>query len=124
MDQREGEFMQAVGESFADCVCPPVPRDDIYIAASWDIICKQLDDKVTPSRFATLNRADFERLRKAFGEYFECKPPSLAQVKLAVQVSLARWPVGSLGETAEPKAAPDRSGKKPSRVSRPPRRRK
>ena len=115
---RLGEFMQAVGESFADCVCPPVPHDNMFVADCWDIVCKQVGDEVTPWRLATLTRADLERLRKAFGSYFECNPPSLAQVKSAVKVSLARWPVGSLGESSD-----QDGGSKPSPGSRSPRRR-
>lgn len=95
---RLGDFMQAVGESFADCVSPPIPNDNILIADFWDIVCKQVGDEVTPSRLAALTRTDLERLRMAIGSYYECRPPSLAQVKTAIKVCLARWPVGSLGE--------------------------
>jgi hypothetical protein len=115
--------MQAVGESFADCVCPPVPCGNMFVADCWDIVCEQLVDEVTPSRLAALTRSDLERVRKAFGSYFECNPPSLAQVKAAVKVSLARWPVGSLGESADLDVAPDRGGTKASHGSRSPRRR-
>jgi hypothetical protein len=123
MDRRQGDFMQAVGESFADCVCPPVPHGNMFVADCWDIVCEQVGDGVTPTRLASLVRADLERLRKAFGSYFECDPPSLTQVKEAIRVSLARWPVGSLGESAEQDAAPDRGGTKVSQSSRSPRRR-
>ena len=120
---RQSEFMQAVGECFADCVCPPVPRGNMFVADCWDVVCEAVGQEVTPARLAALTRADLERLRMAFGSYFDCGAPSLRQVKAAVEVSLARWPVGSLGEAAEPDGASDRGGRKPSRGSRPPRRR-
>src|SRR4051794_28344418 len=120
---RQGEFMQAVGESFADCVCPPVPHGNMFVADCWDIVQKAVGDDVTPSLLAALTRADLERIRKAFGSYFDCDPPTLAQVKEAIRVSLARWPVGSLGESAEQGAAPDRGGTKSSQGSRSPHRR-
>lgn len=115
--------MQGVGESFADCICPPVPHGNMFVADCWDIVCEQVGDEVTPSRLAALTRTELERLRKAFGSYFECSPPSLAQVKAAVKMSLARWPVGSLGDSAEQDIAPARGGSKPSRGSRAPHRR-
>ena len=33
-----------------------------------------------------------------FGEQFECKAPSARKIKAAIAQTLARWPVGSLGE--------------------------
>jgi hypothetical protein len=42
-----------------------------------------------------------------FSEYFECDAPTVWQVRDAIAHTLARWPVGSLGEPAEPGAAPD-----------------
>jgi hypothetical protein len=108
---RRSEFMQAVGECFADCVCPPVPGGNMFVADCWDVVCEAAGPDVTPARLAALTRADLERLRKGFGAYFDCTAPSLRQVKAAITVSLARWPVGSLGETAEPGATPGRTGR-------------
>jgi hypothetical protein len=59
---------------------------------------------------AALTADQIAALARKFGEYFECDPPAVAQVKDAISHSLARWPVGSLGETAEPGAAHDRLG--------------
>jgi hypothetical protein len=113
MDQgkrdRQGDFMQAVGESYADCVCPPVPHGNMFVPDCWDVLCDAVGVEVTPARLAALTSADLDRLRTALGSYFQCDPPSLRQVKAAVKVSLARWPVGSLGEPAEPGASPERA---------------
>ncbi len=55
-EQESAGFALAMGESFADAVCPPVP-------------------------FAT-----------AFGEWFASSPPSVVQIREAVEATLARWP--------------------------------
>lgn len=105
--QRQSDFFQALGECFAECVCPPVPWDDLTIADGWDIACRALDGKVTPTRLAALTPADVRRLGAAFAERFDTAAPSARQIRAAVAAALARWPVGSLGEPAEPGAAAD-----------------
>ena len=40
-------------------------------------------------------------LARKFGEYFECNAPTVEQVRDAIAKTLARWPVGSLGESAD-----------------------
>lgn len=55
-------------------------------------------DRVTPTSLAALKKADIARLGKTFGEYFASSSPSASQIKEAIRLTLARWPVGSLGE--------------------------
>ena len=65
---------------------------------------------VTPARLAALGEDQVSDLARKVGEYFECDPPRVEQVRDAIAHTLARWPVGSLGESAEPGAAPDPAG--------------
>jgi hypothetical protein len=94
--------MQALGESFADCVCPPVPFENMFVADCWDVVCRAVGDEVTPARLASLTTAELRGLGAAFGAYFGSAAPSVRQLRAAVGVTLARWPVGSLGEQAAP----------------------
>ena len=57
---------------------------------------------VTPARLAGLGGPQVAALAGRFGEYFGCEPPSVGQVQEAIAQTLFRWPVGSLGEDAEP----------------------
>jgi hypothetical protein len=95
---RQAEFMQAMAESFAECVCPPIPPGNDFIAGSIDVVQCSVVDELTPSRLAALKSEDIRRLAQEFGQYFGSKAPSVRQVKDAIAVTLARWPVGSLGE--------------------------
>jgi hypothetical protein len=92
------EFEQAMGESFAECVCPPVPFQNMITDECREVVRMVAGDGVTPTSLAALTKADIARLGKAFGEHFESTAPSVAQIKEAIRLTLARWPVGSLGE--------------------------
>ena len=65
---------------------------------------------VTPARLAALGEDQVSDLARKFGEYFECDAPTVEQVQDAIAHTLARWPVGSLGEAAGPGAVPDPAG--------------
>ena len=56
---------------------------------------------MTPARLAALGEDQVSDLARKVGEYFECDPPRVEQVRDAIAHTLARWPVGSLGESAE-----------------------
>jgi hypothetical protein len=94
------EFEQAMGESFAECVCPPVPFMNGITDECCEVVRMVAGYQVTPARLAAFRKADIERLSKAFGEYFGTADPSVKQIKEAIALTLARWPVGSLGEKA------------------------
>jgi hypothetical protein len=53
---------------------------------------------VTPRSLAALTDEQIVALVQKFGEYFETESPSVERIKEAIARTLARWPVGSLGE--------------------------
>ena len=52
----------------------------------------------TPRVLGALTDAQIVELSVAFGRYFESESPSVNQVKNAIARTLARWPIGSLGD--------------------------
>jgi hypothetical protein len=92
------DFETAMGEEFGDLVCPPVPTLDASPHECCQAVWLALGRDVTPSSLANLSELQFRRLAKAFSNYFECAPPSVAQLAEAVARTLSRWPPGSLGE--------------------------
>lgn len=92
------EFEQAVGECFAESVCPPIPFENMITDVCFEIVEKVTGKPMTPRRLAALKEPEVERLCKAFSAYFETTAPSGAQIRRAVRVALGRWPIGSLGD--------------------------
>ena len=84
------EFEQAMGESFAECTCPPVPFQNMISDECCEVVRMVAGDRVTPATLATMTKADIARLGKAFGEYFESTAPSVAQIKAALGGDLSR----------------------------------
>ena len=103
----QGDFDTALGESFSDYVSPPVPFEDASPHECCEAVWLAVGRDVTPTRLAGLGGPQVAVLARRFGEYFGCEPPSVSQVRDAVAQTLTRWPVGSLGEAAEPGAAAD-----------------
>ena len=101
------DFEQALGETFGDYVSPPVPFEDASPHECCEVVWAVAGRDVTPARLAALGEDQLSDLARKFGEYFECDAPTVEQVRDAIAHTLARWPVGSLGESAEPGAAPD-----------------
>jgi hypothetical protein len=95
------DFEQALGETFSEHVCPPVPFEDASPHECCEVVWSVVGDDVTPARLAALTRAEIASLAKEFGDYFESDAPAVKQVKEAIAQTLARWPVGSLGEKVE-----------------------
>ena len=62
---------------------------------------------VTPARLGALTADQVAGLARKFGDYFACDPPTVEQVKDAISRTLARWPVGSLGEQPELDGVPE-----------------
>ena len=95
--QEHAGFLTAMGESFAEAVCPPVPWDEASPHECCQAIWSVLSRRVTPDSLGSLNDDNIGALAEAFAKHFESAPPSRAQVRRAVAATLARWPVGSLG---------------------------
>jgi hypothetical protein len=92
------DFEQAMGEAFGYFVSPPVPFEDASPHECCEVIWSVVGRKVTPRDLAALGDAQIVALSRKFAEYFESQPPNVDKVKDAVACTLARWPVGSLGE--------------------------
>jgi hypothetical protein len=92
------DFETAMGEEFGYAVSPPVQALDASPHECCEVIWLALGRDVTPSTLANLSEAHFRYLAKAFGDYFECAEPPLAQLAEAVARTLFRWPAGSLDE--------------------------
>jgi hypothetical protein len=92
-----------MGESFSDAICPPVSEDDASAHECYNAMWSVLGKGVTPSVLAALSTSQISRLAIGIGRYFETEPPTVEQVRAAIARTLARWPVGSLGEQSEEK---------------------
>jgi hypothetical protein len=90
------DFLQAAGESFGDCICPPIPFEDASAHECCEVLTEALGDGFTPDRLAALTDTEMATLATRFGDYFESEPPSPAQIRQAVERTLRRWPVGSV----------------------------
>jgi len=97
-EDRRPDFEQALGETFAEHVSPPVPFESATPQECCEVVCSVAGDDVTPARLAQLSEAEVAAIAQEFAEQFECKAPSARKIKAAIAQTLARWPVGSLGE--------------------------
>ena len=94
------DFEQAMGETFGEFVSPPVTFEDASPHECCEVIWSVAGHDVTPARLAALSEGEIATLARRFGEYFESDAPTVEQVEAAIAHTLARWPVGSLGESA------------------------
>lgn len=92
-DAERADFEQAVGECFADAVCPPVPFEQASAHECFEAVSEVLPEP-SPKDFASLSAEQVDRLALSFSDWFECAPPSRAQVRSSVAALLARWPPG------------------------------
>jgi hypothetical protein len=92
------DFEQAMGEAFGESGSPPVPFEDASPHECCEVIWSVMGKDVTPTRLATLTEIQVVALSRRFGEYFDSEAPSVEQIKDAIARTLARWPVGSIGE--------------------------
>lgn len=92
------DFEQAMGETFGEAIVPPVNFEDASAHECCEVIWSVLGTKVTPRSLAQLTDLQVLALSRKFGEYFECERPPLEKIREAIGRTLARWPVGSLGE--------------------------
>jgi hypothetical protein len=94
------DFWQAMGESFGQRISPPVPFEDANPQACLEVIQNTLGKNLTPSDLASLTTSELHVLADEFANFFEVEAPSITQLEEAVADTLARWPVGSLGENS------------------------
>jgi len=92
------DFLQAMGESFGEFVSPPVPFEDASPHECCEVSWSVAGRNVTPRSLSLLTDSQIVASSQKFGEYFETQSPSMEQIKDAIATTLARWPVGSLGE--------------------------
>ena len=92
------DFEQALGETFGELVCPPVPFEDASPHECCEVVWAVVGRDVTPTRLDSLDEDGIVALARRFGEDFECDAPTPGQIREAIDEILARWPVGSLGE--------------------------
>lgn len=100
-DNNRPDFEQAMGEAFSDFVSPPVRFEDASPHECCEAIWSVLGREVTPTALASLPHARLVALSEGFGKYFDTDAPSVDRIKDAIAGTLARWPVGSLGEDRE-----------------------
>lgn len=97
-EHERADFEQAMGEAFGQCVCPPVAFEDASAHECCEVVWSVAGRAVTPKGLATLTDAQRAELCHQFGAYFGTASPSLAQIDEAIAQTLARWPIGSVGE--------------------------
>lgn len=89
------DFLTSMGESFSECVCPPVPFEDASPHECCEVICGVLGEAVSPERLAALDKTKLVLLAKAFGKYFESPAPTTQQIQKAIAATIYRCPVKS-----------------------------
>ena len=87
-----------MGESFGQRISPPVPAEDASPQACCEVTQNTLGHNLTPSDLASLLESELQVLADEFTDYFEVDGINLEQLEAVVADTLARWPVGSLGE--------------------------
>jgi hypothetical protein len=97
--QTRSDFDQALGESFGASISPPIPFDDASPHECCEALWAVLGTNITPTQLAQLSPETIATIAQQFGEYFECEAPTVAQIEGAIDQTLTRWPIGSLGET-------------------------
>jgi hypothetical protein len=97
-EQLRADFETAMGETFGESVSPPVEFEDASPHECCEVVWKVVGRNVTPRMLAELTDEQVFALSKKFGEYFETDSPTVERIKEAIRRTLARWPVGSLGE--------------------------
>jgi hypothetical protein len=102
------DFEQALGEAFSEFVSPPVPFEDASPHDCCEVVWSVAGSKLTPTGLAALSKAQIAALAEEFGDYFESEAPTVQQIEDAIAHTLARWPVGSLGEDETVSDANDR----------------
>lgn len=99
-EEWRADFESAMGQTFAEWICPPVALEDASPHECCEVVRKVVGDDVTPTRLNSRNEQQIDSLAQWFGECFDCQKPTTEQIKDAIAHTLARWPIGSHGESA------------------------
>jgi hypothetical protein len=90
-------FNQALGESFGDHISPPIPFDAASPHECCEALWAVLGTNITPTQLAQLSPETIATIAQQFGEYFESEAPTVEQVQAAIDQTLFRCPIGSIG---------------------------
>ena len=80
---------------------PAGKRERYYFVTEKEAKTAALDLNAQIAAFGTqtlLTDEELVTLGQRFAKYFECESPSVEKIKGAITQTLARWPVGSLGD--------------------------
>lgn len=88
-DAERADFEQAVGECFADAVCPPIPFDLASAHECFEAVAAILPD-VSPADLFAVRDDQVAALARSFADWFECDAPSERQVRSAVDALRGR----------------------------------
>ena len=89
--KRRADFEQAVGECFADAVCPPASFELASAHECFEAVAAALS-AASPSDFRSLTGQQIDRLARSFSSWFGCAPPTEDQLRSAADAVLRRWP--------------------------------
>ena len=91
---KEDDFLMAMGESFSEALCPPVPFEEGSAHEFCNAVWSVLGRGVTAAGLTALNELQIGALAAGVGKYFGTEPPSREQIKDAIERTVARWPAG------------------------------
>lgn len=92
MTKNHLDFSQALGESFCEAICPPVPFEDASPHDCYEAVRSSLGATPSPLGLASLTDADVAMVAQKLGTYFESEAPTTNQVREAIRKTLVRWP--------------------------------
>ncbi|CAO4166643.1 hypothetical protein [Methylorubrum aminovorans] len=95
-DAERADFEQAVGECFADAVCPPVSFEMASAHECFEAVNAILPD-VSPANLVALRDDQVAALARSFADWFECEAPSELQVRSAVHALRGRLGLDIIG---------------------------
>lgn len=81
---RHTEFETAMGETFGECVSPPIPFEEADIHECCEVMWSILGADITPTTLSLLTEDQMEGLRQEFGTYFASEAPTMEQIQKAI----------------------------------------
>jgi hypothetical protein len=99
-------FEQAMRETFSHYVGPPVPFEDANPHECCEAVWSVFGIEVTPAGLAAATDEQVAAIAQEFAQLGNGEAPPVGCIRQAIADTLARWPVGSLGEHPEPRDTP------------------